>query len=272
MRVRLSRANATLARTDAALGQARTALAATNFRTTAAQLSRAQNHAADLRAQLLHTANHLSQAQSHAAGLRRQLNATPSPLQTAIDQVKRESEWAEGGAPPVPKAQVEALSAMNYTLGHVSVGAYGYLESHNLPLPPFEASPNVTLAAQAGLCGGAADVFAAIMKALGYEMRSVQFFFSTPSGAPDEHIGVEVFYGGGWHYYDPTYGVYWTNPVSGDVLSIADARETSFGGVEHKDDIAFTNFVENPWWGGDDTAFETNSATSVIFSGYTFNY
>jgi hypothetical protein len=208
-------------------------------------------------------------ARKQAAALQAQLDAIPAPLAVAVEQVGREVAWAQHGtsgstwAPHGPSAdstgQLTALSAMNYVVGHVSASAYGYLEVTGGALPA--ATPDAVLAAQAGFCGSAALTFAALVKRFGYAVRSVQFHFKTPDGAPDNHIAVEVYYDDAWHYFDPTFGVFWTNADGDDVLSIADVRAGA--GVEHKDAAAFTNLLEDPWFNGDDVAFETGPATDV---------
>jgi hypothetical protein len=54
----------------------------------------------------------------------------------------------------------------------------------------------------------------------GYDVRSVQFYYG-PDGSWN-HIADEISYDGGWHYFDPTFGVYYES--GGNVLAIADAR------------------------------------------------
>jgi transglutaminase-like putative cysteine protease len=135
--------------------------------------------------------------------------------------------------------------------------AYGYLEIFGGQLPG--PTPDAVLGAQAGLCGDAALAFAAIVKQLGLGARSVQFYYDDPGNVPDSHIAVEVSYDGGWHYYDPTFGVFYTD-ASGNVLPITDVRAGS--GTEQKDELTFTNLVENTFY-GDDTWFVTDPTTVV---------
>jgi len=208
-------------------------------------------------------------ARVEVATLQGELAAIPTPLTVAIEQVKREVAWAQHGtsgstwAPHGPSSysvgQLTALSAMNYVVGHVSASAYGYLQITGGQLPA--ATPDSVLGAQAGFCGSAALTFAAIVEQFGYAVPSVQFYFETPAGDPDDHIAVEVYYDDGWHYFDPTFGVFWTNASGDDVLSIADAR--AGGGVEHKDNASFTNLLEDPWFNGEDVTFELDPATDV---------
>jgi transglutaminase-like putative cysteine protease len=153
---------------------------------------------------------------------------------------------------------------MDYVVGHVSPTAYGYLEIFGGQLPG--PTPDAVLGAQAGLCGDAALAFAAIVKRLGLGARSVQFYYDD-SGVPANHIAVEVSYGGGWHYFDPTYGVFWTDST-GNALSITDVRAGS--GTEQKDELAFTNLVDNTFY-GDDTWFVTDPTTVVEIDKQPFD-
>lgn len=223
-----------------------------------AQNAGLESQAAGLGASLQQRTSERDAALARVSSLQAQLAAIPTPTAVALQQVQREVYWAQAVTDPHSAGALTSLSAMNYVAGHVSTGAYGYLELKGLPLP--NSDPDVILGTQAGICGHAVIAFATIMEDLGYSVQSVQFYWTLPDGTPDSHIAVEVFYDGGWHYFDPTFGLYWTD-ASGNVLSITDER-TSVG-IEHKDDVAFTNLIEDPWFAGDDTAFETDPATTV---------
>jgi Transglutaminase-like superfamily len=203
-------------------------------------------------------------ALARAAALDAQIASIPVPLTVAVQQVQNEVAWAKGGS-SYSVGTLTALAALDYAVGHVSVGEYGYLEIAGLPLPAH--TPNAVLAAQAGLCGETSLVFAVIMQHLGYETRRIAFYWTLADGTPDGHTAVEVHYDGSWHYFDPTFAQYWTDG-GGNVMSITDVR--SQGGTRHKNDFTFTNLIENPWFGGDDTAFETDPATSVVVGGDPF--
>ena len=156
---------------------------------------------------------------------------------------------------------------MEYVAGHVSASAYGYLTVWGLPLP--SATPDSILAVQAGICGHAALTFAAIVKALGYPVRSVQFYYTDPDGpagpgTADSHIADEVYYDAAWHYFDPTFGNYFED--NGNVLSITDAQSL---GHEVKDLSSFTNLAEDYFY-GNGTAFETDPATEIVLDGQPF--
>jgi len=130
-------------------------------------------------------------------------------------------------------------------------------------LPPYRENVNTVLAIQTGICVHAERSFAAIVEHFGFRVRDVGFDFVDPTGAPDSHSAAEVFYDRGWHFFDPTYGQFWTDPA-GNVLSINDVRAGQ--GVEHRNDASFTNVIEDRGApGGKDTWFETDPATTVIF-------
>jgi hypothetical protein len=229
-----------------------------------AQNAGLESQAAGLEAKLQQRTNERDAALARASSLQAQLAAIPTPSAVAFQQVHREVNWAQAAAGPQSAGALTSLSAMNYVVGHVSAGAYGYLELNGLPLP--NSNLDVILGVQAGICGHAAIVFAKIMENFGYPVQSVQFYWTLPDGTAEDHIAVEVYFDAGWHYFDPTYGLYWTNS-SGNVLSITDERTN--GGTEHKDDISFTNLIESTWFGGDDTAFETDPGTTVVVGAQT---
>jgi hypothetical protein len=267
--LRKTRAQLVQARTEATRLQATLAQTTATLAQTQNELSQTQNGLSQTQTELSQTQSELSTSQTRAAALQAKLNAIPTPLAVAEEQVRREVAWAEYqfrfGGPQYPDAEVVALSAMNYVVGHVSTGSYGYTLHFGGAFP--SSDPNDILGMQSGICGHAALTFAAIVKHFGYQVRSVQYYFIAPNQTDDSHIADEVYYDGGWHYYDPTFGVYWTD-AGGNVLSITDVRAN--GGTEHKDLASFTNVVEDPWWGGDDTAFETDLATNVVLDGQPF--
>lgn len=236
-----------------------------------ASLATAQSQIMAFQGQLASTQATLTQrtlqrdaALAQAASLRAQITAIPTPLAVAIEQVRREVVWA-GAA--FPKGQLVATSAMNYVEGHVSTGAFGYLVMNSLPVPIWQV--NAVLGAQAGICGTQVRVFAAIVTRLGYPVRSVEFYWTLTDGTPDNHIAAEVYYDGGWHYFDSTFGAYWADG-SGNILSVTDARAGL--GTERKDVSSFTNLIEDGWFGGDDTSFMTDPATTVILGGRALDW
>lgn len=160
---------------------------------------------------------------------------------------------------------------MDYVVGHVSTGAYGYLEMvYDEPpgghdLPPYDEAVNTILASQTGICVHAERAFAAIVRALGFRVRDIGFDFVDPGGAPDSHSAAEVYYDGGWHFFDPTFGQFWTDD-GGEVMPIAEVRVA--GGTLHRDDAAFTNLIEDQGMpAGGDTWFETDPSTTVVVAG-----
>lgn len=221
------------------------------------QAGELQAQASQLEGTLMQTAGQLSTAQAQVSGLQAQLDAIPSPLSVAVAQVQREVAYVQGGVAQ-PYGQLISEAAMDYTVGHVSDTAYGYLEWFGGTLPGFD--PSTILSAQAGICGQAANVFAAIVGAFGFPVRSVQFFYANPDGTAAVHVTVEVSYGGAWHYFDPTYGELWTD-TGGHVLSIADVRAGV--GTLQKDVASFTNIFEDAVL-GDDTWFVRDPATTVV--------
>jgi hypothetical protein len=150
-----------------------------------------------------------------------QLAAIPTAFERAVSQIRGEVEYADlvirnQGGTSVPRGQLIAHAAMQYVVGHVSAPAYGYRNVFGGELPQFTAAS--VLETQAGICGHAALTFAAIVKRFRLPVRSVQFWY--PNG--DGHIAAEVYYEGGWHYFDPTFGAYYRD--GNEILSIEAAR------------------------------------------------
>jgi transglutaminase-like putative cysteine protease len=220
-----------------------------------------------LRAQLRRTESELARVRARLASTQKKLAAIPRPFSVAVKDVREEASWA-GGTP-----QDLALAAMDYVIGHVRTGMYGYLEGvyHEAPggpsLPSYREDVNAILSTQTGICFHAERVFGAIMRAVGLPVRDVGFNYTEPDRVPDSHSAAEVYYNGGWHFFDPTYGVVYKD-ASSNILSIASARAAGAQNVTMvKDNAAFVNLIENPPSPGDnDTWFEFDPATFVYYA------
>lgn len=70
-----------------------------------------------------------------------------------------------------------------------------------------------------GLCGNHAAVFMDLLKALGIENRTIQFYFIV-DGFRYSHIAVEALIRGQWRFLDPHYGRVWVRTDS-DELDLA---------------------------------------------------
>jgi hypothetical protein len=142
---------------------------------------------------------------------------TPTEVDRAVAAVRDEAAYtkmiSDSNGHNYPLEYLQSLAAMNYVVGHVTAPEYGYRKQMaGLPIP---WNVELALTYQAGICGNAADVYAAIVRQLGIQVRSVQFYY----GASDNHIADETFYAGSWHYFDPTWGLTFDNGAS-----ITDAR------------------------------------------------
>lgn len=213
-----------------------------------------------LRAALAGTTKELAKLQAHLR---------PDPVAVAVEQVRHEVQWAQGSITTPLGAQLVAEATLDYVVGHVSTGAYGYLElllgepPGGPELPPYTESVREILSDQVGICVHAERTFAKIVRTLGFRVRDVGFDFVEPNGEPDSHAADEVYYAGGWHFFDPTFGQFWTDSA-GNVLSIAAVRKA--GGTWHGDEASFTNLVEGPAApAGNDTWFETDPHTIVVY-------
>jgi hypothetical protein len=227
---------------------------------TKAEVRAAKKHTAEL-------AETLSRVETQLSNVRAKLATISIPLTVAVNDVRHEAAWA--GSTP----QSLALAAMDYVIGHVRTGMYGYLETvyHESPggpdLPSYYANVNTILRTQTGICVHAERVFGAIMEALGLPVRGVGFTYAEPVGTPDAHTAAEIYYNGGWHFFDPTFGVVYEDRY-GNILDIADARAAGAQSVTRvKDNAAFVNLIENadsPR--SDDTWFELAPSTGVGYA------
>lgn len=223
---------------------------------------------ASLQSQLSQADGALAATQQQNANLQAQLAAIPTPLAVAVEDVRKEVVWAGGPLGP-SNGDLVAKAAMDYTIGHVRTGVYGYFEAlYNEPpggpdLMPYYAPVNEILGAQDGICLHAERVFATIVHAFGFDVRDVGFNYTDWTGVPGAHSAAEVFYDGGWHFFDPTFGVFYQD-ASGTVMSIAAARAGTPTAM--KDAAAFVNLVEGPPQPGADTTwFELLPSTVVSY-------
>ena len=253
--------NAILARNAARDSLAQTQGTDAALRSQVAQLTNERNAAL---AQVSSLQGQAASLETQVGSLRKQLASIPTPFAVALEQVRREVAWAQHYGSAYSYGRLVAQAALDYVSGHVSASAYGYLlfDGDPLPGPAGNPTPDSILGLQAGICGHDSIVFAAIVKRFGLPVRSVQFY-ETNGG---NHIGVEVYYDGGWHYFDPLYDLAWTD-AGGDVLSMADARAPGADPIPLRNALVFANFAL-----GYDVGFELDPATTVVYGGQAFHY
>lgn len=80
-------------------------------------------------------------------------------------------------------------------------------------------SPRRVLERGSQFCGHLTSAMRTLLAAGGYRARAVNII--DDDNPPGTHVVVEVFYAGGWHLYDPTYGVRFLLK-NGDVASYRD--------------------------------------------------
>lgn len=225
----------------------------------------AQASLATAQAQVATLQGQLASANSLADKLQAQIDSAWTPLAIAVEQVRREVwhlQYVTTGVTSPLDPQYISESAMEYVFGHVSSYAYGYLEDTHPGEKPggpdllgWDATANQILGQQVGVCGQHEIAFARIVQAFGLTVRIVSFHYVS-DGIAKAHDTAEVYYSGGWHFFDPTFGTLYRDS-SGNVLSIADARAGL--GVKVMDSAAFVNLS------GDHTTFETDPATTVTY-------
>jgi transglutaminase-like putative cysteine protease len=87
---------------------------------------------------------------------------------------------------------------------------------------PWEVgSPRRVLESGSQYCGHLSAALATLLATGEYRTREIDL--TDGKSAPYTHVAVEVFYDGGWHLYDPTYGVRFLNN-HGKVASYKDVR------------------------------------------------
>lgn len=82
-------------------------------------------------------------------------------------------------------------------------------------------SPRRILESGSQYCGHLSEAMATLLAAGGYQVRIVNL--KDEMNPPGTHVVVEAFYGGGWHLYDPTFGVKFLKR-DGSVASHKDVR------------------------------------------------
>ena len=78
-----------------------------------------------------------------------------------------------------------------------------------------------------GICGHQAELFGAILKALGLKTRPVQFWWRDDEGKAVNHIAVEVVLDGKWRLFDPTFGAYFLDERQ-ELLGTEEIRRGKF--------------------------------------------
>ncbi len=118
-----------------------------------------------------------------------------------------------------------ALSTMNLVQANISAPRYAELAERGAA--PTDADGDWAWEKLAGICAGASDAYTSVMDELGVKTRRLEIYWITPDGQKNSHATVETWWGGKWHWLDPTWGV--TLTVPGDpteVLSFKEARST----------------------------------------------
>ena len=143
------------------------------------------------------------------------LSSLPGPLLwQAVTRVFHECQYVAPAFSGLNTSYAYALSILSYVQGLVSAPHYGYFNT--IGGSPPGSDPEDILAKQAGICGHAQILFMAIAAWLGVHTRPVYIWYPeefpeyTGPGVPG-HAAVEVYYGGTWHYFDPTWGWFFRN-------------------------------------------------------------
>ncbi len=107
---------------------------------------------------------------------------------------------------------IATLVVMNYVQTIVSPPRYGvYRREASYPnyLPVITAEDS--LLKKAGICGNQIDAFIKLMSKLGINTREVQFYYENYAHQRDSHITVEVEWEHQWHFFDVTWGSFFSD-------------------------------------------------------------
>lgn len=132
---------------------------------------------------------------------------SPSPTARAIEDVRHRVEYVQLILPEADPAYLIALAVNSYVVGHVSAPAYGYLRV--IEGSPVPGSTDSILRTGAGICGEASTTAISLYSALGVETRRLVAWYDLPDGTTAGHTTVEVRYADTWHWFDPTWGVFY---------------------------------------------------------------
>jgi hypothetical protein len=160
----------------------------------------------------------------------------------AIEEIREQIQYVERILPDARHNYLVALAVNSYVVGHVSATAYGYL--HEIADRPLPTGPDMAALAEAalrtgaGICGQAAAVAMTLYDALGVESRLLQIYYVLPDGTTAGHTTTEVFYGGAWHWFDPTWGIFYRDDKVDSLVEVLEMtpahRKAAYVGDDSK--------------------------------------
>jgi hypothetical protein len=100
---------------------------------------------------------------------------------------------------------------MRWAHFNISVARYGYL-SHVRQRPPRRLQLRDAIRLRAGLCQSISEMMVSILSALDVPARTVSMYWSTEHGEDRNHVGAEAYWLSAWHFFDPTWEVYFAAP------------------------------------------------------------
>ena len=138
-----------------------------------------------------------------------------------LEEIREETEQLLLHSPGAKREFITSVSLMNHVQRIVSPLRYSVLAGAGENMP---TTVEQCLESRAGICGNQVECFLLLAKQLDLRSRSVEFYMhgEQPSGN-SSHIGVEVYFSGGWKFFDVTWGTYFQN-LDG-ICSIAEVRE-----------------------------------------------
>ncbi len=137
-------------------------------------------------------------------------NTARPHLAKAIETIRKQVQWFGPNPEKYSREFLYGIATMNHVQSRISPLNYSILVKTNKK-PPRDTEE--CLALEAGICGNQVQAFLAIVKQFGIRARQVEFYLRGSIPAKNHsHICAEVFYAGGWHFFDVTWGTFYRIP------------------------------------------------------------
>ncbi len=138
-----------------------------------------------------------------------------------LKEIQEETQQLLFQSPGVKKEFITSVSLMNHIQRIVSPLRYSVLAGAGEKMP---TTVEQCLESRAGICGNQVACFLLLANQLELRARSVEFYLHGEQPRENtSHIGVEVYFSGGWKFFDVTWGTYFQN--RDDICSIAEVRK-----------------------------------------------
>jgi hypothetical protein len=148
-------------------------------------------------------------------------------LTKAIDTIRKQVQWFGPNPEKYSRDFLYGLATMNHVQSRLSPLNYSILAKAR-KRPP--RTTEECLALEAGICGNQVQTFLAIIKQFGIRARPVEFYLRGSMPAKNNsHICIELFYNGGWRFFDVTWGTFYRrrDGKADDLMSWEEIRQAN---------------------------------------------